>query len=87
VIVSNNVFNQSGLRTVLTIPVTSNADRATAPGNVRLPRRSTGLAKDSVALVVQVGTTDKRCFIERIGRVPDEVMHGIDAALRLALAL
>ena len=87
VIVSNNVFNQSGLRTVLTIPVTSNADRATAPGNVRLPRRSTGLVKDSVALAIQVGTTDKRCLIERIGRVPDEVMHGINAALRLALAL
>ncbi len=87
VIVSSNVFNERGLRSVLTIPVTSNLSRESLMGNVRLPSRGTGLAKNSVALAIQVGTTDKRCLFERIGRVPDVTMTEIDDALRLALAL
>jgi mRNA interferase MazF len=87
VIVSNNVFNESALRTLLTIPVTSNLARENFPGNVRLSARRTGLSRDSVAIAIQIATTDKRQLIDRIGRVPDEVMQRIDGALRLALAI
>jgi mRNA interferase MazF len=87
VIVSSNRFNQSDLRTVATIPVTSNLARETVIGNVRLPSRGTGLSRNSVALVIQVGSTDKRLLLDRIGRVPDTIMSEIDDALRLVLAL
>jgi mRNA interferase MazF len=87
VIVSSNRFNEGNLRTVATIPVTSNLDRATIAGNVRLPRRGTGLSRNSVALAIQIGSTDRRLLLDRIGRVPDALMSDIDAALRLVLAL
>jgi mRNA interferase MazF len=87
VIVSSNRFNESDLRTVATIPVTSNLARGSVIGNVRLPSRDTGLSRNSVALVVQVGSTDKRLLLDRIGRVPDTIMSDINDALRLVLAL
>jgi mRNA interferase MazF len=87
VIVSSNLFNQGGLRTILTIPLTTNLARGDVKGNVRLPSRQTGLAKTSVALAIQVAATDKRMLFDRIGRVPDAIMSEIDEALRLVLAL
>jgi len=87
VIVSNNLFNERDLRTVLTVPLTSNLSREAAPGNVRLPHRDTGLRKTSVAIGIQIASTDKRSLLQRIGRVPDSVMSNIDDALRLVLAL
>jgi mRNA interferase MazF len=87
VIVSNNLFNEGGLRTLLIVPVTSNLARESVPGNVRLPRKGTGLPRDSVALAIQVASTDKRLLLDRIGRVPDDIMPKINDALRLVLAL
>ena len=87
VIVSSNRFNEKDLRTVATIPVTSNLARATIAGNVRLPSRGTGLSRNSVALAIQIGSTDKRLLIDRVGRVPDAIMSEINDALRLVMAL
>jgi mRNA interferase MazF len=87
VIVSNNLFNQGGLRPVLTVPITSNMARESIRDNVRLPSRRTGLSRDSVAVAIQVASTDKRYLLDRIGRVPDDVMSKNNDALRLALAL
>jgi mRNA interferase MazF len=87
IIVSNNLFNQRELRTVLTVPLTSNLARQGLPGNVRVPHRDTGLTKTSVAIAVQVASTDRGRLLHRIGRVPDVVMSRIDDALRFVLAL
>lgn len=87
VVVSNNIFNSSGFRSVLAVPLTSNLTHETAPGNVRLPTRGTGLSKASVAIPIQVIPTDKRRFLNQIGRVPDDLMSKIDDGLRLVLAL
>jgi mRNA interferase MazF len=86
-IVSSNLFNDSGLRTIVAIPITSNLGLQALPANVRLPARRTSLPRSSIALAAQVATIDKRCLVDRIGRVPDDIMSSIDAALRLALAL
>lgn len=87
VIVSSNLFNESGFRTVLAVPLTSNLAREAAPGNVRLASRNTGLPKHSVAITSQIVPTDKSRLLERIGRVPDDLMADIDDGLRLVLAL
>ena len=87
IIVSSNLFNDSAYRTVLTVPLTSNIARESAPGNVRLASRKTGLPKNSVAITSQVVPTDKSRLLDRIGRVPEDLMADIDAGLRLVLAL
>jgi mRNA interferase MazF len=65
--------------------LTSNVRWAAAPGNVALPRKRTGLPKDSVANVSLVNSVDRSLLTERVGRVSDAdlalVLSGIDLML------
>jgi mRNA interferase MazF len=87
VVVQSNDFNSSGIRTVLAAIVTSNRRFASAPGNVELPTKGTGLDKVSVVNVSQLVAVDKRFLTEKIGRVTSTQMEEIEAGLRLVLAL
>jgi mRNA interferase MazF len=87
VIVQADDFSASAIRTVLCVAVTSNLRLGEAPGNVRLPRRATGLPKDSVANVSQVITADKQLLTQRVGRLTSATLRDIDAGLRLVLSL
>jgi mRNA interferase MazF len=86
-IVQADAFNRSRLNTVIAVVLTSNLRLATAPGNVQLSARHTGLPKDSVANVSQVITLDKSLLTERVGRLPVSKMREVDEGLRLVLAL
>jgi mRNA interferase MazF len=87
VIVSSNAFNQSRIRTVIAVVLTSNLRLAEAPGNVLIGTAEAGLPEDSVAIVSQVVTLDK-CFLDqRSGRLPSRAMKAIENGLRLALSL
>ncbi|MGO9633839.1 MAG: type II toxin-antitoxin system PemK/MazF family toxin [Steroidobacteraceae bacterium] len=87
VIVQADDFNESAIRTVLCVAVTSNLRFGEAPGNVRLSRRASGLTKESVANVSQVITVDKRFLTQRAGRLASAILRDIDTGLRLVLAL
>ena len=50
-------------------------------------RREYGLVKDSVVLLEQIRTLDKRRLKDRIGVLPQEVMKRIDAALMISLGM
>jgi mRNA interferase MazF len=90
VIVSNDGANGTAARLgrgVLTIvPVTSNVDRV-YPFQVLLPAESTGLPLDSKAQAEQVRSVDVARVQRRLGSVPAQLMHQLDEALRLHLAL
>lgn len=64
------------------MPLTSNLKWATAPGNVELSSKHTGLPKDSIALVSQLATLDKSELEDRCGKIPRSMMNlvlrGID---------
>ena len=49
-----NPFNESAIRTVVVVAITSNTRLGSAPGNVRCQLRETGLARESVANVSRV---------------------------------
>jgi len=88
IIVSANTLNESELKTILTIPVTGNLTRERYTGNVRLPAgKPTGLSKPSVAIVSILSSTNRTVLIERLGRVPDDLMADVDRGLRFVLAL
>jgi mRNA interferase MazF len=90
VIVSNDGANSTATRLgrgVLTVvPVTSNVARV-YPFQVLLPAESTGLAGDSKAQAEQVRSVDVVRVQRRVGSVPADLMHELDDALRLHLAL
>ena len=85
VVVQGDSFNRSALRTVVAVPLTGNLQWADAPGNVRLTKRATGLARDSVANVSQIVTLDRSTLTERVGTLPSAklelILTGIDIVL------
>jgi mRNA interferase MazF len=86
-IVQSNDFNESAIRTTICAVVTSNMRLADAPGNIRVQRKASGLAHDSVVNVSQLITLDKDLLTERAGRVSPEVLRGVEAGVRLVLGL
>lgn len=87
VIIQSNDFNRSRIRTVLTAVITSNLRLASAPGNIRLSAKRTGLKRDSVLNVSQLITVDKAFLTEKIGKLADRQVQEMNAGLRLVLAL
>lgn len=85
-IIQDDTFTQSRLRTVIVIIITSNIELAIAPGNVFLSPDTTGLPRDSVANVSQIFTVDKAFLTERIGSLP-VMQEEVDEGLRTVLYL
>lgn len=81
------MFNRSRLATAIGVVLTSNLRLAGAPGNVLIPANTSGLQKDSVAVVSQFVTVDRRLFGDRIGKLPSRFMGAIDRGLKLVLNL
>jgi mRNA interferase MazF len=65
IIVQSNDFNKSKISTILAVVITSNISLAQAPGNVFLPKKISGLPKDSVVNISQVITVDKSFLTEK----------------------
>ena len=84
-IIQDDTFTQSRLRTVVVAVITSNIELAKAPGNVLLPCNATGLPKDSVVNVSQIITADKAFLSERVGALPSNLQEKVDEGLRLVL--
>jgi mRNA interferase MazF len=79
VVIQNNMFNHSSLRTVLVCGLTSNLKRAEAPGNVLLGEGEANLPRRSVVVVSQVFTVDKTQLGEYIGSLaPRRVRQILD---------
>lgn len=86
-IIQDDTFTQSRLRTVIVVIITSNIELANAPGNVLLSRDTTGLPRDSVANVSQIFTVDKAFLTERVGSLPVSLQEEVDEGLRTVLYL
>lgn len=86
-IIQDDTFTQSRLRTVIVVIITSNIELANAPGNVLLAGDATGLPRDSVANVSQIFTVDKAFLTERIGTLPASLQEEVDEGLRAVLYL
>jgi mRNA interferase MazF len=81
--VQGDIFNRSRIATTVVCLVTSNLDRARAPGNVSLRKGAGGLPKPSVVNVSQLITVDKTDLEERIGQLSADTIRSIQAGLRL----
>jgi mRNA interferase MazF len=85
VVVQCDAFNGSKIATIVCVPLTSNLRWESAPGNVLLSAKRTGLDRDSVANVSQIGSFDRAMLSERVGRIGRAdlaaVLSGIDVVL------
>ncbi|HEX9439480.1 MAG TPA: type II toxin-antitoxin system PemK/MazF family toxin [Roseiflexaceae bacterium] len=85
VVIQNNVFNNSRIRTVVVCALTSNLKRAAAPGNILLEPHEANLPKRSVVNISQIYTVDKTQLGEKIGtlaaRRVREILEGVNLLL------
>ena len=84
------VQNDTGNRhspTVIAAAITSQLGKARLPTHITVPGREAGLAKDSVILLEQIRTLDKRRLREHMGRLSDEQMSKVDTAIAVSFGL
>ena len=85
-IVQNDTGNKHS-PTVSAAAITSQTGKARLPTHISLTGHDVGLTKDSVILLEQIRTIDKRRLRERMGRVDGELMERIDAAIAVSFGL
>lgn len=86
-IIQSNDFNQSRIKTVVAVILTTNLRLARARGNILVSSADTGLPRDSVINVSQIVTADKSFLTDRVGQVSDRIMSLVEDGLRLVLVL
>jgi mRNA interferase MazF len=82
VVIQDNVFNRSRIKTVVVCALTTNIKRAKAPGNVLLEAGEANLPKQSVVVVSQVSTVNKTQLGEYIGSLTEQRINQILAGMR-----
>ncbi|MDR0326131.1 MAG: type II toxin-antitoxin system PemK/MazF family toxin [Oscillospiraceae bacterium] len=85
-IVQNNVGNRHS-PTVIAAAITSQIGKARLPTHIELSARTYGLSRDSVVLLEQVRTIDKKRLKERMGRLDESLMVKVDTALAVSFGL
>ncbi len=83
-IIQNNVGNKYS-PTVIVTAITSKLDKAKLPTHIELSSEKYHLPKDSVALLEQIRTLDKRRLREKITVLEDGKMKEINRAILISL--
>lgn len=82
IVMQNNIFNSSNISTVVVCSLTTNLNRAKAPGNIALTKGEANLPKKSVVNISQIYTVNKSDLIDKIGQVSekrvDEILEGLN---------
>ena len=85
-IVQNDMGNRHS-PTVIAAAITSQMNKAKLPTHIELTGRNVGLTKDSVVLLEQIRTIDKRRLREHTGHADRSVMDQVDSALAVSFGL
>ncbi|MBP3854726.1 MAG: type II toxin-antitoxin system PemK/MazF family toxin [Ruminiclostridium sp.] len=85
-IVQNDVGNRHS-PTVIAAAITSQREKTKLPTHISLDAVNCGLAKDSVVLLEQVRTLDKKRLKERMGELDSTDMQRVDGALSVSFGL
>ena len=85
-IVQHDVGNRYS-PTVIAAAITSQQNKARLPTHIEIEARTYGLTKNSVVLLEQVRTLDKRRLRERMGCLDEKAMQRVDGAIAISLGL
>ncbi|SET06223.1 mRNA interferase MazF [Natronincola peptidivorans] len=85
-IVQNDIGNRYS-PTVIVTAITSQINKAKLPTHVEIEASLYGLAKDSVILLEQIRTIDKKRLEEKIGHLDEEMMVKVNEALLISFGL
>ena len=85
-IVQNDVGNRYS-PTVIAAAITSKLGKAKLPTHIDVYADRVGLARDSVILLEQIRTIDKKRLGEKMGHLDDSVMRAVDNAITVSFGL
>lgn len=85
-IVQNDVGNKFS-PTVIAAAITSQHSKASLPTHIQINAKESGLSKDSVVLLEQIRTIDKRRLKEKTGEVNNVEMNQVNYALSVSFGL
>lgn len=91
-IVQNDMGNKYS-PTVIAAAITSKTNKAKLPTHIEVSVSAlssdsySGLAKNSVILLEQIRTLDKRRLKERMGKLDEQTMHRVDGAIGISFGL
>ncbi len=85
-IIQNDVGNKYS-PTVIAAAITSKTGKAKLPTHIDIYAEATGLIKDSVILLEQIRTLDKRRLKEKTGHLSPQKMNEVDNAIAVSLNL
>ena len=85
-IVQNDVGNKYS-PTVIAAAITSRMTKSKLPTHIDVLGEHVGLSKDSVILLEQIRTLDKKRLKEKMGCLDGNAMHRVDKALSVSFGL
>ena len=85
-IIQNDVGNKYS-PTVICAAITSQINKAKLPTHIEIESMNSTLVKDSVILLEQIRTIDKKRLREKICRIEDSMMKKINRAVMISLGL
>lgn len=85
-IIQNDIGNRYS-PTVICAAITSQINKAKLPTHIEIESNKYALVKDSVVLLEQVRTVDKKRLREKIGHLDENIMDLVDKALLTSLGL
>lgn len=85
-VVQNDVGNKYS-PTVIVAAITSRINKAKMPTHIEIKGEEYGLSKDSVILLEQIRTIDKKRLKEKIGHIDDTAIDKINEAVSISLGL
>jgi mRNA interferase MazF len=85
-IVQNDIGNKYS-PTVIAAAITSQINKAKLPTHIEISAWEYGLQKDSVILLEQIRTIDKKRLREKIGHLDDELMERVNEALVVSFGM
>lgn len=85
-VIQNDIGNKYS-PTIIIAAITSQLTKAKLPTHIELDKDKYNLSKDSVILLEQIRTLDKRRLKEKIGNLDMSTMHAVDVALMISLGV
>lgn len=86
-IVQDNSFNESSIKTILVLPMTHNLYLLDAPGNVLIRSRESRLTDDSVIIVSNLYALNRERLKEKISKIDKLTMRQIEVGMKLVLGI
>ena len=85
-IIQNDIGNRYS-PTVIAAAITSRISKTRLPTHIDIYADQVGLAKDSVILLEQIRTLDKRRLKEKMGHLDDSIMDTVNTAIAISFGL